>query len=183
MAGQENWNETLDAALKAAASGAVFGAPFGAVGKMWGGGKKISDLLRGALVGGSLGAGASGGSVLAGSAVLGEPGPGEISPYTKRAGIGGALAGGGLGAILGGLAAAGKWPKSLPATISKYLPEENIITRKILNSTPGKGAAIGGTSLGIPGALYGMDEGMGVDVLLQEMEKEKLRRRLLGDYQ
>jgi len=176
------WDESLDAALKAAASGAVFGAPFGVMGKLWGGSKKISDLLRGALVGGSLGGGAAGGSVLAGSSVLGEPAPGETSPYTARAGLGGAITGGGLGALFGGLAAAGKWPKSLPATLAKYLPAENIVTRKIMNSSPGKGAAIGGTALGIPSALYGMDEGMGVDVIMQEMEKEKLRRRLLGDY-
>lgn len=182
MANEEGWSESLDAALKAAASGAVFGAPFGVMGKLWGGGKKISDLLRGAMVGGGLGGGAAGGSVLAGSALLGEPGPGETSPYTARAGLGGALTGGGLGGLLGGLAAAGKLPKSLPASIMKYLPQDNILTRKIAKSSIPAGAAMGAGALGLPTGLYGMDEGMGVDVIMNEMQKDKLRRRLMEGY-
>ena len=177
----------LDTALKAALSGAAFGAPLGVAGKLWSGGKKMSDMLRAALVGGGLGAGVSGGTVLAGSAAMGEPGPGETNPYTARGGVGGALAGGGLGGLLGAIAAAGRWPKSLPAFIKRGLPESNIISQKIsgLAGTPHgikKGFGIGSASIGIPAAIYGADEGMGLDVIAREMEKERLKQRFLEQY-
>lgn len=173
----------LDTALKAALSGAAFGAPLGLAGKLWTGGRTIKDLIRAALVGGGLGAGASGGTVLAGSSVLGEPGPEEANPYTVRGGVGGALAGGGLGAILGAVAASGKLPRALPASISKFMPAENIISRKIRSfaGSPGamkKGALLGGITVGAPTAVYGADEGMGLDAIAREMHKERIKRQL-----
>lgn len=180
---ENNTDYILDTALKAALSGAAFGAPLGVAGRLWSGGKKISDLIRAGLVGGSLGAGAAGGSVLTGSALLGEPAQGETSPYTVRGGLGGAMAGGGLGAIIGALAASGKLPRSLPASLAKYMPKDNIVSQKLrsFGGQPGgmrKGAALGGATVGIPSAVYGADEGMGLDVVAQELQKERLKEAL-----
>ena len=177
----------LDTALKAAISGATFGAPLGVASRLWMGGRKISDLIRAALVGGGLGAGVSGGTGALGSAVLGEPGHGEANPYLARGGAGGALAGGGLGGVLGGLAAAGKFPRPLPASLLRVLPRPNIVTDKISSfiGQPGavkKGAGLGAAALGIPAAIYGADEGTGLDALAREIEKERLRRQLMESY-
>ncbi len=99
---------SYEAALKAALSGFAFGAPVGAVGRILGGGKKLSDIMKTALVGGGMGAGAAGGSTLVGSAMLGPPDTRtESSPYTTRGAIGGLVGGGGTGATLGALASTG----------------------------------------------------------------------------
>jgi len=109
--------DVRDATLKALLSGGLSGAAFGGGAGVLSG----SSPIKGALVGGLGGAALAGGSTYLGSKLMGAPDDGDPTGYTKRAGLGGALAGGTIGGGLGALAGGTKLGASMvPEFAQKY---------------------------------------------------------------
>lgn len=173
-----------EATALAGGTGALTGAGIGGIGSMLRGVRNPAQLARAALAG-ALGGGAiAGGSTALGSALLGSPDRGETSPYTARAGLGGALLGGLGGGGLGALIASGYMTRNpqLGAWLARFspVPTKNLVgdLYSALSRNPttartllGGGA---GAALGSLGAGYvASDEGMGVDVLDQQLRRAR----------
>ena len=166
-----------------AISGGVSGAALGlGTGMAFGKIKNLRNALKigatGAGIGSAIAAGAGG----TGAAVLGTPDDDEGNAYTKRGGIGGAIAGGLAGAGIGGLLASGKMaPKVFKAIMKSQ--GDNAIIKKIASMRGAKnagikGAGIGGAALGAVGSYQGADEGMQMDVV-DRIRKDKYKKAML----
>ena len=176
---------TLAATIKAALSGAASGAIFGAGGRFFTGAKKMSDILKAAGIGSIVGAGITGGSTAVGSELMGAPRAEEANPYTYRSALGGFLAGGAGGAGLAALLASGKMPSSALAKLGRVLPINNILTDKLsgYGKAPSmanmkKAVLMGGAAGALPSSYLEADEGMGVDIIMRELEEERKQKEL-----
>jgi len=168
-------NQVRDATLKALLSGALSGGALGAGGRILGGARKLSDVMKGAAVGGGISGALSGGSTYLGSEIMGPPKETDPSAFTHRGGVGGAVGGGTLGAALGAGAAGGLIG----------LPSKNVVTdyfTKLARKPNLKGilagAGAGALGLGAIAGYMGSDEGMQVDFLNEEMKRAKRRKML-----
>lgn len=161
------------ASLEAAKSGGISAALLGGAGSLLAGRKPLLRVAGdAALAGLSMGA-LTGGATYLGSSIMGAPAEGEDGGYTNRAALGGALAGGALGAGFGGLLGAGKlgWLTKIPKVAGALEKEgllNNLVTdqvKKLAKTGAGRTAA----ALGIGGAALGgglaANEGMAVDYL------------------
>src|SRR5438045_3134464 len=100
-------DDMLDNVRSAALSGLASGALLGGAGKIIGGARKLSDIAKGAGIGGAISGGLSAGATGLGSALMGNPSDDDSSGFTHRGAVGGALGGLLLGGGIGGLASAG----------------------------------------------------------------------------
>lgn len=154
-----------DSTKKAALSGAASGGVMGLIGAGMGG-SGLKKALRAALLGSGVGATVAGGGTALGSSVLGSPGEGEINPYTRRAALGGGIAGAGIGAALSA-ALAKKWLKINNPPLSKIFA----------GKSPGKSALLGGAVGGLFGGYQGGDEGMQLDFIQNEIDALARKRK------
>lgn len=164
-----------DLALSGGLGGAIIGLGAGLVSPF----RKWSDLAKAAGIGAAGTAGISAGSGYVGDEFLGDPEVDETNPYTKRTGLGGAVVGGGVGALGG--AALGS---PVGSRLSRLLPE-NKLTDTIRDyvgrgglGRMGRLGALGSLGGAATGAWMGMDAGMQTDVIENE-----LRRKVLEDLQ
>lgn len=127
----------------------------------------LKAMLKGAGAYGALGAGAT----AAGVGLMGKPEADEPTGYTRRGGIGGAVAGGAVGGGLGALVGSGKMklPSAAPEWLAHYASK--------LKGGKGAliGAGIGALGLGAAASYAGSDEGMPLDFLANEMRERKKR--------
>jgi hypothetical protein len=156
-------NPYAGAALSGAASGAALGGGLSLLTK----GESLKTLApwknagKAALHGGLLSAGIVGGGALLGSKIIGKPHENESSAFTKRAAVGGALIGAGLG--LGG----GLLKNTAP--VSKWLAksaESGAFSRPaswLLKTNIPQAAAFGTVAGGLYGGVHAGEEGMQVD--------------------
>lgn len=163
----EDWKRYLTMA----ASGALTGAGMGGLGKILGGSRSLPSIAGAAALGGAAGGTTIPAASYLGESILGAPGPDASQPYTYRAGLGGALAGGALGAVGGGLLGsgistiAGKAFPGAAKMASSTLPIDNIIVDAIKKKGGTKGALIG-SLMGALGLGYmAADEGQQFDTL------------------
>lgn len=170
MYNQDVKNSIIKALLSGGMSGGLLGAASHAIGSAK---PTMGSLLKAGLIGAGVGSGISGGSTAIGSTLMGAPSDDERSGYTRRAALGGALAGGLGGATLGGLAATGHigLPAKAPELMKEYI-------RNIAKSPNAllKGAGVGAALGAIPLAYYAADEGMQLDFLKNEMLEAKKRK-------
>ncbi len=179
-----------DELKKLIASGAISGAILGGGGSLLGGAKSLGSVGKAAALGAGLSGGLAGLSGGLGLGIMGSPEEQERSGYSKRLGVGGAIAGGLAGAGIGALMGASK-KGSLLGKGARYAKAGvmNALGRgtaaKALDKIGSKstGAIVGGLGLGGLGAYQGVDEGMQMDFLsnMSREQKEKLlRQKLLG---
>ncbi len=174
-----------EATNEAAKSGGIAGTVLGGAADILSGNRSIPKFIGKAALGGALGAGLTGGATWLGSEVMGAPDADSRGGFTNRTALGGALAGGALGAGLGGLLGGGKlaWLGKI-GPIEKKLAEaakpasditkkagglfDNLLADKIktlAKKGPGRTAgALGLAGAGI-GGFQGAQEGMGIDYL------------------
>ena len=157
--------------LMMAASGGLTGAGMGAIGKLLGGSRSLASILGAGAAGGVAGATAIPGAAYLGEQVLGAPEETDTTPYTVRAGLGGAMVGGGLGAAGGaflGSGASGAVGRAFPG-VSKFmhsqLPLDNLITDKLRKVGGGKGALLGALLGGAGLGFMSADEGQQIDTI------------------
>ena len=157
--------------LQIAASGALTGAGMGGIGKLLGGSRSLPAILGAAGTGAIAGGTAIPGAAYLGEQILGAPGEEDLQPYTARAGIGGALAGGAGGAGLGYLAGSGLSAKAgsvfpgVAKALKAELPIDNMLVDWIKRSGGKKGALLGAL-LGAGGLGYlAADEGQQLDTI------------------
>jgi hypothetical protein len=174
--------------LKAGISGAASGALLGGGTALLTRGKSIKSALRAAGIGaGAMGALAGGGTAL-GNKVLGNPDPSDRAAFTKRAAVGGALA----GAAIGGLGAValkkGMLGPKIAAGFSKGAKTWRPL-HAIESSRAPVAAAVGAGAGALYGAHQGADEGMMVDAInnsrlaaagQDDRTKKNLGRRIKG---
>lgn len=169
-------DDVKSATLKALMSGALSGGVFGLGAKVLGSKSpsKVLDLLKASGMGAAAGGGVAGGSVLLGSSLLGAPEADDPSAYTKRAALGGTLGGGLAGGAIGALASRGKvrLPKGVPSFISDYF---KALRKEPASQAMLKGGLAGAGGLGAAAGYYASDEGMGADLLNNELRRQKLR--------
>jgi len=159
---------------------------------------KLKALAKAGLLGSATTAGLVGLGGAVGQEILGQPTEQEQeegSPWTRRAGLGGAIGGGIVGATLGGLHGAGSLRKLAGLIPEKILargnralsdiPTDNVLFDylKKLGKRPNvtsaiAGATVGGVGLGGLAGYLGADEGMQADVL--EDERRALLKRKMG---
>lgn len=177
---------TDDATWRATLSGAGSGAVLGGASALLGGLKPWQKVAKTALAGAGISAGIAGGGTFLGSQVLGAPEPDEDSAYTTRAGLGASLAGGAIGAGLGALAGHGSFSKS---AIGRKVAQQfggladNIVGQgfKKLTAMGGRegakrGAIAGGLAGAALGGYQGADEGMQVDFIQAQLDKQRRER-------
>ncbi len=181
----------LDASGEAAKSGGLSAALIGGAQSLLSGRKPWLKVGMDAALAGLGGAALSGGATYLGSEILGAPQEGE-GGFTNRAALGGALAGGAVGAGLGGLLGGGKlkWLSKIPGMAEKLAAEgplNNLVTdqiKKVAKTGSGRTAAalgLGGAALG--GGIAG-NEGMAVDYMnsLDDPEIAAMEARRRGVY-
>lgn len=157
------------------------------------GGANPKALLRRALIGGLIGGAAAPASQVTGEAIMGSPESREHNPFTRRGALGGAILGGVAG-LAGTAALSGKLPLgklgSFGEKAETALASDHAILnylRKLAKDPSGVKQALavsGGMGLGALGGLHmGADEGMGLDVMANEVKalqderrKEQIRR-------
>jgi hypothetical protein len=155
--------------LQMAASGGLTGASMGGLGKILGGSRSLPAILGGVGLGAATGATAIPAAAYVGEQVLGAPSEDEQQPYTLRAGLGGTIAGAGVGALGGGYIGSGlaeamgrTFPGAAAAAHSQ-LPLDNLIIDKLKKAGKWKGAlagaGLGALALGFTSA----DEGQQID--------------------
>jgi hypothetical protein len=176
-------DDSTKAAMRNALMGALTGGAIGGGGKFLSGANKMRDIMRAAAAGGALGGTAAGATNVAGNAMMGAPDPEDPSAFKTRGLAGGALLGALAGGGMGAAGAAGKLP--LRAIMAKMGIPENMITREIAKmagnpSLSGimKGAGLGAATVGIPLAYEGFDEGMGMDEVQEQINKEQRRKQI-----
>lgn len=180
-------DDALGSILEAAKSGALFGGVAGATSGLIGGQRSLRSIGMRGLGGAALTAATGAAGVGLGNAILGSPEDGERNPYTKRAGIGGTIAGAAAGAGLGYALGAGKLRPltSAAGSLARRFeaPTDNLIGDYIKNQmrkrTVGAGlqtAAGLGTIGALAGGNVGLDEGMGIDFLRKDPEEMRKRQ-------
>lgn len=151
-------------AIKAGISGAASGALLGGGTALLTRGKSIKSALRAAGIGaGAMGALAGGGTAI-GNKVLGNADPNDKAAFTKRAAVGGALA----GAAIGGIGAVALKRGILGAKIAEGFAKGAKTWRPlhaIEQSSAPVAAAVGAGAGALYGAHQGADEGMMVDAI------------------
>jgi hypothetical protein len=153
-------HQVLKAGLSGAASGALLGGGTALLTR----GKSLKSALQAAGIGaGAMGALAGGGTAI-GNKVLGNPDPNDRAAFTKRAAVGGALA----GAALGGAGAIALKRGMLGAKASSAFTKGAKTWRPLhaiqTSGTP-VAAAVGAGAGSLYGAHQGADEGMMVDAI------------------
>lgn len=171
--------------IKAALSGAASGALLGGGTALLTRGKSLKSALQAAGIGaGAMGALAGGGTAI-GNKVLGNPDPNDRAAFTKRAAVGGALA----GAALGGLGAVALKKGALGAKASDAFTKGAKTWRPlhaIQNAGTPTAAAIGAGAGALYGAHQGADEGMMVDAInnsqiaARDQDKKNLSSKIRG---
>lgn len=165
-------NPYIGAALSGGASGALVGGVIPAFRR----GMGIVPVLKGAAGLGAASAGIVGGGAWLGSKMIGKPRDDERSAFTKRAGIGGALAGAGLG--VGGALVLKKtrWGKKMLLKGAKEWRPFHWIEKGGLVKASGIGA-VGGA---LTGLYQGADEGQQVDSIINMRKdiKEDIKDRV-----
>lgn len=162
----------LNPAIGAALSGAASGAAFGLIPAFRRGvsGKTVLKSVAGAA---GVSAGIVGGGTFIGSKILGPPTRGEGAAYTKRAAIGGAIAGTGVGLAAGLLATKTRGGRRLLRGWSReWRP-----ARWARQGGPLAAGAIGGAAGGLVGGVQGADEGQQVDSIIN-LRKDIRRKNL-----
>lgn len=137
---------------------AATGAFAGGIGSLLSGAANSKEVIRNALASAALAGGIGGGGYEVGKALAGQPDPNDPQAYTKRTalggGIGGALAGGALGAL-------------------SHLGPDDILLFKQLQKIPrGKAALLGALGFGAYGAYHGAEEGLLQDAIHQNKMRE-----------
>ena len=174
----EDWKRYL----QMAASGALTGGTMGGIGKLLGGSRSVGQILGAGGIGALAGGTAIPAASLLGEQALGAPAEADTQPYTLRAGLGGAAAGAGLGAVGGaatGAGLAGKFADMVPGA-AKFakdaMPLDNLLVDYIKKSGGKKGALLGAL-LGAAGlGFMSADEGQQLDTfrnISRMSEKEK----------
>lgn len=166
----------LPPAVKAGLSGAASGAVLGAL-PLLRRGVTVRKGLKSILATGGASAAIVGGGTIVGSKILGKPRRDEGAAYTKRAALGGALAGAGGGLTAGILATKTRGGRKVLAKLAKtWRPAA------LAKKTGVAGAsAIGGTAGLAVGGFQGADEGQQVDSLdnlKKDLKKKKFSGRL-----
>lgn len=163
-----------DAMRTAALSGLAGGAVLGGAGRLIGGARKFSDVLKGMGTAGAISSGLAAGSTGLGSVLMGAPDDDDTSGFTHRGALGGAVGGSLLGAGLGALASRGHL----------RLPVRNLVTdyfKSLAKQGGGKallhGAAAGAVGGGLAAGYQGADEGMQLDFIRTELAEQKRRKR------
>lgn len=162
--------KSLPAAVKAGLSAAASGAALGLI-PAFRRGTGIRTVLKSVGTGAGLGAVIGGGGTAIGEAVMGKPTADEGAPITKRAAIGGGIAG-----ALGGLTAGVLALKSSAGR--RALVKASKTWRPALWARKGGlplAAGIGALGGGIAGAAHGADEGQQVDTL-NAMKQNRARK-------
>ncbi len=170
-------------AIDAALSGGFTGSLLGGVTKLLEGAKGAGAIGKSALAGGALYGGLAGGANYLGNMLLGKPAEDdEGAPYTTRGtvggGVGGALAGGGIGALISSAKVRGLADK---IGLAAKMPDNLIVDAFKAAARPGgragllRAALLGGGLGGLAGSYTGADEGMQVDVLQDELRDRKRR--------
>ena len=157
--------------LKAGLSAGVSGAAVGGIFPLLKIGGKLSTAAKTAAMLGGASAGIVGAGSWLGGKIIGQPKEGESLPFTKRATIGGAIAGTALGGL--GVLASKKIPfvrKGLEDLAKEWRP-----AKWISQAGPVKAVAGGTVAGGIAGAYQGMDEGQQVDNI-NAVQKERARK-------
>jgi hypothetical protein len=172
----------LESAKHAGLGGLVSGIIGGGTGKLMAGERSMANILKAAGNSGLLFGGLAAGATAMGGAVMGAPDPEDPGGYSKSGGYGGLIGGGIAGAGLGALIGAGKM--KVPAITGVT---DNIIAGK-LAALAGKpsvrnakiGALIGGGALGGAAGFRGMEEGMQLDFLnnqVRKLKKDRMKQR------
>lgn len=165
--------KSLPAAVKAGISAAASGAALGLI-PAFRRGTGIKTVLKSVGTGAGLGAVIGGGGTAIGEAVLGKPKDDEGAPITKRAAVGGGIAGA-LGGLTAGVLAlkSGAGRRALVTASKTWRPA--LWARK--GGLP-LAAGIGALGGGIAGAAHGADEGQQVDTL-NAMKQNRARKAAL----
>ncbi len=163
LAKKDERKRGLNPYVGAAASGAVSGAGLGFLPMILRRGTSLKAALKAGAVGGLASGAIVGGGALLGSKIVGKPREDEGAAFTKRAAIGGTIAGAGVG-LAGGLA--------LRKTRggARMLVKASKQWRPAMWMRQGRGhgglasaAAIGAVGGGVYGGATGADEGQQVD--------------------
>jgi len=186
-------DETLkDELLKLILSGAVSGGILGGGGRLLSGARSVGALAKGAGLGAAVSGGLTGLSGAIGLGVGGSPTEEEGSGYSKRLGVGGAIAGGlagaGLGALMGSkggrAGALSLLQKMGGGDMAREITKGSSVLGRGIGALKKPGYAAAGLGLGgsAVGAFQGADEGMQLDFLhnLSREQKEKALRRQMG---
>jgi hypothetical protein len=164
-----------DAVRNAALSGAAGGAVLGGAGRLLGGTRKFSDLLKGMAQAAGISGGLAAGSTGLGTVIMGGT-PDEDDPhgFTHRGALGGAVGGTLLGAGLGALVGRGVLKAPGKNLVSDYF--RNLAKRGGAGGLL-HGAAAGALGGGAVAGYQGADEGMQLDFLRSEVQDSKRRKR------
>ena len=150
--------------LKAGISGAASGALLGGGTALLTRGKSLKSALQAAGIGaGAMGALAGGGTAI-GNKVLGNADPNDKAAFTKRAAVGGAIA----GAALGGIGAVGLKKGLFGSRIADGFAKGAKTWRPLYaieRSSAPVAAAVGAGAGALYGAHQGADEGMMIDAI------------------
>lgn len=150
--------------IKAALSGAASGALLGGGTALLTRGKSLKSALQAAGIGASAMGALAGGGTAIGNKVLGNADPNDKAAFTKRAAVGGALA----GAALGGLGAVALKKGMLGSKVSSAFAKGAKTWRPLhaiqISGTPAA-AAVGAGAGSLYGSYQGADEGMMVDAI------------------
>lgn len=164
-------------------SGAVSGGVLGGAGSLLSGAKSLGAVGKAAAIGAGLSSALAGTSGYLGEAVMPNPSPDDPAAFTNRGAVGGALAGGllgaGAGALLGSKSGVGRAiQKKIIDNVGRGVVARGITKLK----KPLLGAGILGTAGAAIGGYQGADEGMQADYLnnLRQAEKRKLLKEALG---
>lgn len=149
-----NLTDFLNTYAQDALSAFASAAPSGGLIALMGGARNWRDVAKAAAVAGGINAAALPAAVAIGRGILGSEEPGEKAASLKRA----ALGYGTLG-LLGGVGLAAS-----PNLVRKYIPE-SYLKRTLMTTPKKKLALLAPLLLGGVGALYGADEGAGIDAL------------------
>lgn len=173
---QKKRERELPASVKAGLSAAVSGAALGLI-PAFRRGSSLKAVARSVAIGAGAGAAIGGLGTALGGAILGKPKEGEGAPVTRRAALGGAIAGGLGGATAGALALRTRLGRRLLVKASKDWRPALWARRAGL---PGA-VAIGGAGGGVIGAAHAADEGQQVDTL-NSLRKDKRKKQGFSEF-
>lgn len=189
---EENHRTMLQRVRDAAIGGGLSGAGIGGIGALLSG-QTAGGIAKASLKGAGFGAVAAPSAIETGRVLMGPPSIDEKNANTRRGLLGGALLGGAAG--LAGTALLHKNLKlqnlgSVGKGINGALGSDNAVLNLIRDMSNSENKlkqlssyGIGGGAGALAGGHIGADEGMGQDVLQNELadaQKNKMRRNALG---